>query len=179
MRDRAIQYGLADHATARGAFTLVESVISLVIMAVVLAAATSITYAAARGIPKSTDPNTQKIESQGVIAQLVLELEQAVTFTGSTSGACLFTVADPDDPTELIDIGYTWSGTAGDSLYRITRDEKREILSDGAALAFTYDVGESGLTRRVRRVTIEVARVNSKGTTAHGSVRLPVRPEVY
>lgn len=179
MRHRAIQRGWADNAAARRAFTLIESVISLVIMAVVLAAATSITYAAARGIPKSTDPNTQKIESQGVIAQMALELEQAVTFTASTSGACLFAVADPDDPTVLMDIAYAWSGTAGDPLYRITRDEKREILSDVAALSFTYDVGESGLTRRVRRVTVEITRANSKGTTAHASVRLPMMPEVY
>lgn len=100
------------------AFTLVEMLVALAVMAVVMGALTSAVVIGSRAVPKPGDPIAASIEAAAEVNALADDLRYATAFSAMQARAVEFTVPDRtgDSVAELL--RYEWSGTAGDPLLR-------------------------------------------------------------
>ncbi|UCD74311.1 MAG: prepilin-type N-terminal cleavage/methylation domain-containing protein [Phycisphaerales bacterium] len=102
----------------RGGFTLVEMIISLVIVSIIMVGMGGALLMSSQALP-GEDSRTDRITAAADVAeQIASELTYAISVTELTSTAVTFTVADRDSDSNPETIRYAWSGTAGDPLTR-------------------------------------------------------------
>jgi len=102
----------------RGGFTLVEMVVSMVILAILIGVLGSVATLTARATNERGLPTTQLAEGAEVIDRMSGELRTALSFGERTSRAVTFTVPDRDGDGAPETLRYAWSGTPGDPLTR-------------------------------------------------------------
>ena len=102
----------------RSAFTLVEVVMSLAIMAVLMTGIASAVLLASQALPQADNPSAALVSGAQAADQIAGDLYCALSFSRRTTEDLEFTVADRsgDDAPETI--RYAWSGTPGDPLTR-------------------------------------------------------------
>ncbi len=103
--------------TRRGAraFTLLEVMLSTVIISVIMMAMTSVMALSTRCL-NSKGENVSR--ASDVIDEITTDLNLAESFSERTATAVTFTVPDRDNDTQSETIRYSWSGTSGDSIMR-------------------------------------------------------------
>ncbi|MCX5654444.1 MAG: type II secretion system protein [Planctomycetota bacterium] len=127
------------------AFSLVELVVTMVIVAILMAAIGSTIVLASRAIPNANNPTACTIEASMALDQLVAELEAAVYISEHSQTAVAFTVADRNADGLTERIRYAWSGTPGDPLTR--------QYNGGTAAAFILNVQQFSLVPRIQSIT--------------------------
>ena len=119
---------------ARGAprgYTLLEAVVSLVIISTIMAAVTSTMLLASRAIGNSSSGGIGKMpESSEIAEQIASDLSLALAFSERSDTAVEFTVPDRDGDGQVENIRYAWSGTAGDPLTRRYNGGPQAVLAD-------------------------------------------------
>jgi prepilin-type N-terminal cleavage/methylation domain-containing protein len=125
---------------ARGGMTLVEMTMSLVIMAVILAACTSLVMVTGKAASRGTDGNVGAAATAGrrATSQIVDDLKVATALTERTATAVTMTVPDRDGDGTAETVRYAWSGTPGDPLYRTYNGVTGPVASDVRALNFSF-----------------------------------------
>lgn len=103
---------------ATRALSLVEMVLSLVILSIVMLGAQSAMIIAARAAPTARSVSEITSQSAGVIDQLTADLQYAKTFTTMSATTVAFTVPDRTGDGQPETIRYEWAGTAGSALTR-------------------------------------------------------------
>lgn len=116
---------------ARRAFTLVESVVSLAIVALIGAAIGSSMLLAARASPASTDRDSTTLTACQWADMLAGDLALAQTITSSSATSAEFTVADRTGDSVPETIRWEWPGAAGSTLRRTYNG----VMTQGPALA--------------------------------------------
>ena len=111
------------------AFTLLEVMISTVIIAMIMLAMTSVMMLAARTLTSSGGDVGLVAD---VIDEINTDLNLAESFSEQTSTAMTFTVPDRDGDGQPETIRYSWSATPGDSIMR--------AYNGGAEVAIADDV---------------------------------------
>jgi len=124
--------------TRRRAFTLVELVVSVAVMAVVMGALGSAMVIASRALPDGTSAVDSIMTAYDAAEQLTGDLSTAQTFSLKTTTAIEFQVADRTNDGIADTLRYEWSGTAGDPL--------NFSINDGTAATLVYDVQEFNLS---------------------------------
>lgn len=98
-----------------GAFTLLEVMLSTVIISVIMMAMTSVMALSTRCLnSKSEDVG----RASDVMDEITTDLNLAESFSERTATAVTFTVPDRDNDSQSETIRYSWSGTPGDSIMR-------------------------------------------------------------
>lgn len=108
----------ANRRASPRAFTLVEMVISLVIVSILMVGMGGALLMSSQALP-GEDGQAARITAAAEVAdQIASELAYAITVTELTPTAITFTVADRDADSDPETIRYAWSATAGDPLTR-------------------------------------------------------------
>ena len=102
----------------RGGFTLIEMVMSLVILSVLLLACTSIVMMATRATGDTATRNLSQSQAADAASQMTDDLNVATNFSQRTSLATTFTVPDRLNSGAPQVVSYSWTGTPGDPLLR-------------------------------------------------------------
>ena len=97
------------------AFTLLEVMLSTVIIAMIMLAMTSVMTLSTRCL---TSRGEDVGRASDVIDEITTDLNLAESFSEKTATAVTFTVPDRDDNGSSETIRYSWSGTPGDSIMR-------------------------------------------------------------
>ena len=102
------------HPPGRSAFTLVEVVMSMAIMAVLMAGIASAMLMAGQTLPDADDTSVAVASGSQAVDQIAGDLYCATSFTRRAANEVEFTVDDRngDEAPELI--RYAWSGTPGE-----------------------------------------------------------------
>jgi len=126
----------------RGAYTLVELVVSMSVATILMGGLASTIVLASRAMPGQHTPARSTIDGYYATEQIAGELLCAQSFTVRTPTAVEFIVADRsgDDVGETI--RYEWSGTPGDALTR--------QYNSGSILDIAEDLNEFALTYNTR-----------------------------
>jgi prepilin-type N-terminal cleavage/methylation domain-containing protein len=127
------------------AFTLVELLVSMVIVAVLMGAVASTIVLASRALPTAKSATACTIEAGTALDQFVAELESAVYISEHSQTAVAFTVADRNGDGLAERIRYAWSGVAGDPLTR--------QYNGGPAAAFINNVQQFSLAPEIQSIT--------------------------
>ncbi|MDP6543715.1 MAG: prepilin-type N-terminal cleavage/methylation domain-containing protein [Phycisphaerae bacterium] len=97
------------------AFTLLEAMLSTVIISMIMMAMVSVTALSTRCLnSKGEDVG----KASDVIDEITTDLNLAMSFSEQTATAATFTVPDRDNNGQSETIRYSWSGTPGDSIMR-------------------------------------------------------------
>lgn len=110
--------GIKPARARAAAFTLIEVVISTIIVSLIMGAMVSTMLMAQRAMDTSSAGNQSVTTANQVVSQITNELSVAVSITEQTATAVTFTVPDRDGDSQAETIRYAWSGTAGDPLTR-------------------------------------------------------------
>ena len=102
----------------RRGHTLIEMVLSMVVLSIVLLAIGSAIVLASHAIPDAPGPSAAVATAAEVVEQIAGELSFARSFLERTANAIEFTVADRDGDLIAETIRYAFSGTPGDPLTR-------------------------------------------------------------
>lgn len=101
------------------AYTLIEAMVSLVVVSTIMGATVSTMVVASRAVGGGTTGGLAKIsESNEVAGQIASELSLALSFSERSDTVVAFTVPDRDGDGQPESIRYEWSGVAGDPLTR-------------------------------------------------------------
>jgi prepilin-type N-terminal cleavage/methylation domain-containing protein len=106
-------------AHANHGFTLIEVVMSMAIMAILMAAMTSVIMVASHALPDRDTLLDPRAVASDAVDQIAAELFYATAITEETATTVTFTVADRGHGAAGPEtIRYAWSGTPGDPLTR-------------------------------------------------------------
>lgn len=111
---RHIQLG----STRRKAFTLLEMILSLVILSMVMLAAQSSIMVAAKAVPTGSSVAEATAQCASVMDELVGDLRYARSFSVMTERCVEFTVPDRTGDGQPETIRYWWSGETGSAFMR-------------------------------------------------------------
>ncbi len=129
----------------RLAFTLIELVASLAVLAVLMLAIGSTVLLASKAVPDADQPMMRSVAAARVLEQIASDLETAIHIDSLNPRDLRFEVADRDGDGDEEELRYLWSGNAGDPLrLRYNGGSERVVVEN------VYDL-------RVSRVTAEVS----------------------
>lgn len=100
------------------AFTLVELVVALAVMAIIMTGLGSAVLIASHALPDDQNRATAITDAAAVADQIVEELRSALWIRQRSGKMIFFSVPDRDGDGNSERIRYSWSGNAGDSLLR-------------------------------------------------------------
>ena len=123
----------------REAFTLIEMVMSLLVVSILLVGIGSTMLLASRAVPNAKGPAARLYLAQQATDQMLAELHQAMHITERTARSITFTVPDRNADGRPEVIRYSWSGTAGDALRRQYNGVIQTALNSVNTFALTYD----------------------------------------
>jgi prepilin-type N-terminal cleavage/methylation domain-containing protein len=132
------------HLPARRAFTLIEVVMSLLVLAILLAAVEASLVASTKAIPDPKNLTGAITEGAGVVNRFTGELACALSVTEMGTNAIAFTVPDRNGDGTPETIRYAWSGTAGAPL---TRQYNAGAVSNVAASVGAFNLGYEKTTQ--------------------------------
>jgi hypothetical protein len=127
----------------RGAYTLVELVVSMSVATILMGGLASTIVLASRAMPGEQTTSRSTIDGYYAAEQIAGELLCAKSFTVRSATAVEFTVADRSDDVGEEDetIRYEWSGTPGDALMRNYNGTGLvDVLTDVHELNLTYGI---------------------------------------
>ncbi len=102
----------------RPAFTLVEVTLAIAIGSVLMLALGGALMLTTSASDTADDSSAKALQASSVAAGLAAELSTATAIASSSPTDLLFTVPDRNGDGSIEKIEYTWSGRAGDPLYR-------------------------------------------------------------
>ena len=102
----------------RRGFTLIEMVMSLVILSIILLACGSIVMMATRATRDGATRNLAQMQTADAASQITDDLNVALNFSQRTATAATFTVPDRLNAGSPQTVSYSWSGNPGDPLLR-------------------------------------------------------------
>ena len=114
---------------ARSGMTLAEVLISMVVLSIVLAGALCCVTLAGNAMRASTASTRETSQSNRILNQISAELQVATGFSERTATAVTFTIPDRDGDAQAETIRYSWSGAAGDPLYRRYNSEAAVVVA--------------------------------------------------
>jgi prepilin-type N-terminal cleavage/methylation domain-containing protein len=129
--------------SARG-FTLIELVISMSILAILIAVLGSVAVLTGRATNTSGSPTTRMVDAAEVLDGIAAELRTALSFSERTARAVTFTVPDRDGDGTPETVRYAWSGAPGDPLTRAVNGGAPAVVAERV-----YGLEFSCMTRTV------------------------------
>jgi prepilin-type N-terminal cleavage/methylation domain-containing protein len=131
----------------RRGFTLVELVLSVVILSIILLGLQSAALLAGRASAVERDSGPAAVLSAaGAVEQLSTDLTYALSVTELASGAITFTVPDRNNDGADDTIRYAWSGTPGQPLTRaVNGGTPAVVAADVREFALTYEKRQRSL----------------------------------
>lgn len=130
------------HQRARRAFTLMEMLLSGVILSLIFLGMQSAILLASRAAPDRSGGSSVLIRSGAAIDGLSADLAYATSILSSSATSITFTVADRTGDGAPDTIGYSWSGSAGAPLLR--------TLNGGTAVPVSSNVRDFKLDYQKR-----------------------------
>jgi prepilin-type N-terminal cleavage/methylation domain-containing protein len=125
------------------AFTLVELVASLAVLAVLMLAIGSTVLLASKAVPDTDQPMMRRVAASRALEQIASELETAVEIDALQMRDLRFDVADRDGDGNPEELRYLWSGNAGDPLrVRYNSGSERVVIEDVQALSLDVATAE-------------------------------------
>jgi prepilin-type N-terminal cleavage/methylation domain-containing protein len=161
--------------TGRG-FTLLEVIVSSMLLSIVVSAASALLFVTARAAPVTDDPGVAAAETLRALDLLSSELAFATRVTAAEAHRVEFVIRDRDSDGADDTISYRWSGAVGDPWTRAvgTRDPD-PIVRSLASLSLTYLMSEDGL--RIAAVHFAVHPQASRASLMPTTVRLVNLPD--
>ncbi len=173
-RDRVtMRPGSRSYGTYRGrmrhGFTLVELVLSMVVMTILMGAMGSALVLASRAMPDDQSAAVLFRQGAQTVEQVLDELHTAQSLTVKTATTVLFTVPDRNSDSTAEIIRYAWSGTPGHAL---TRQYNSQTAVDVVENVQHFEVRYTDdLIDGVSRTT-EIRVILQAGTDSDGRVEL-------
>ena len=159
--------------TARGGYTLVELMVSLVGASALMVGLSSTIFIALQATDTSSTPTSATIEGNAALTDLLSDIEFATSFSEKTASATTFTVPDRDGNASPETIRYAWSGTPGGPLTR--------QYNGGTVATLVEDVHDFGFeysqpAGAVEYVTVWIRVTDNTQTSIETSIPVLNRP---
>ncbi len=126
------------HRHRRYAFTIVELLTAMTLMAVLVGGMASAIILANHAIDDGSGPLAAVVNGSEALDIISADLTYALSISGRTANQLVFTIADRNDDDTDETITYSWSGTAGDSLIRQYNGVSTELALDVRQFALSY-----------------------------------------
>ena len=160
--------------TGRG-FTLLEVIVSSMLLSVVVSAASALLFVTARAVPTGEDPGVAAAETLRAMDLLSSELSFATRVTAAEAMRVEFVIRDRDSDAVDDAISYAWSGTPGDPWMRSEGNgDPAAVVRRLASLSLRYTLSEDGL--RIAAVHVAAHPQGSRSSMMPATVRLINRP---
>jgi prepilin-type N-terminal cleavage/methylation domain-containing protein len=159
------------------AFTLIEMLISLAIMAVIAAALGSTIVLASKALDQEAGPGASTVAARRATDRLLAELTGATAFSERTANAITFTVPDRDGDGSPETIRYAWSGVAGEPLTRQYNGGVPDVVAEDVRqfdlgyLLRTVDPPAARETESSEQILIAHDRAKNNGDLQEKSIR--------
>lgn len=157
------------------AFTLLEVIVSSMLLSIVMSAATALLFITARSLPAGEDPALTATETLRAMDMLASELAFATGVTVAEPQRIEFTIRDRDADSLDDTIAYGWTGVQGDPLTRTegARDPQA-VVGSMTSLALSYSL--TGDSARIEAVHIRAHPHATRASMMPMTVRLLNRP---
>ncbi len=138
-------------------FTLLETVLTMVVMGILMAGIGSAMVLAGRALPTAKSVTATTVTAAEALDQVVADLQYAVSVSQRTVRMIEFTVPDRNGDDIPETIRYSWSGSAGAPLTR--------QYNGGAAENILTDVREFNLLYTLKTISTEIPQPSESAET--------------
>lgn len=114
--------------------TLLEMLLSLVLLSIVMASVSSAVMFASKAVPDDSSPTGSLISDSSVLSRIAEDLEAARYVIEQTDHAVAVVVADRNGDDLPERIRYAWSGIRGEPLFYQLNDEAAVVLVDAVSV---------------------------------------------
>ncbi len=160
---------------SRRGFTLLEVIISSLLLTIVVSAASALLFVTARAVPAGDDPVLGATETLRAMDMLASELAFATSLNLAGPAEVEFIIRDRDGDGADDVIRYAWSGIAGDPWTRTLAGRQSEnIVRSLQALTITYEISTNGT--HMLGATLTAMPVQSRSSQLQTTIRLVNRP---
>ena len=142
------------------AFTLLELIVGVVILAVLMSAMVASVGIASRALDDGTTQTGKTLRAASVVEEINADLALTLAFSERTATAVTFTVPDRDGDTNPEVIRYSWGGATDGRLLR--------QVNGGPAVALAENVSNFALTYQLRTAGPEEDDGSDKGGKGKG-----------
>ena len=122
----------------RAAFTLVEVMVSMVVVAIIMGAMASLMRLATTQFDATSSGTSNLTKTTTLLQQITAEVALAKTVTERTATAITFTVPDRNGDGQDETIRYSWTGTAGGAMTRTYNGTSATIADNVYCFNATY-----------------------------------------
>lgn len=122
----------------RRAFTLVEVMVSMVVVSIIMGAIASVMRLATTQLDATSSGMSNVSKATSLLQQITAEVALAKTVTERTATAITFTVPDRNADGQDETIRYSWTGTAGNPLTRTYNGTSATIADNVYYFNATY-----------------------------------------
>lgn len=159
----------------RRGFTLLEVIVSSMLLSIVMSAATALLFVTARSVPAGEDPAIAATEALRALDMLASELAYATAITAAEPQRVEFTIRDRDADATDDTIAYGWAGAAGDPLTRMEGNrDPQPIIRRLASAAISYTLSDDNA--RIEAVHIRVYPQPARASMLPMTIRLLNEP---
>lgn len=151
--------GVAPAVVRERGFTLVELLMTVLLMALMIPGIWTVFRAGLISFSSENDRLAVKGESGRGFVEMTEELRHATSMTAALAASLSFTV-DMDDNGSDETVQYTWSGTAGDPLNRVSSFTVPAIPSVSSVSLSYYDSSGNLLSFPVTASQVRIVAVN-------------------
>ena len=163
-------------SSAKKGFTLIELMISLILITAMLGAIWVVYNTAYSVFYGQYGRELIKDRTSLVFLNMTTELHQALSVTAATATSMTFT-ADLNGDGAVETVQYTWSGIAGDPLNRISGTDTRQAVQSVSSLAFAY-YGTDNVLLAFPVTVSQVRLVSVDATVTKGSESFHLRTKI-
>ena len=122
----------------RAAFTLVEVMVSMGVVAIIMGSIASVMRLATAQMGATTSGTSNLVKTTTLLQQITAEVALAKTVTEQTATAITFTVPDRNADGQDETIRYSWTGSAGGALTRTYNGSSATIADNVYYFNATY-----------------------------------------
>lgn len=159
----------------RRGFTLLEVIISSLLLTIVVSAASALLFVTARAVPAGDDAVVGATETLRAMDMLASELTFATSLNVTGATEVDFIIRDRDNDGSDDVIRYAWAGTAGDPWTRTLAGHHPEtVVGSLQSLAITYEISTNGT--HMLGATLTATPVQSRASQLQTTIRLVNRP---
>ncbi|MDX2132047.1 MAG: type II secretion system protein [Planctomycetota bacterium] len=130
----------------RRAFSLLEMVVSLGVVALIGAALASSMVLAARASPREDDAVSRTLAARRIAERVASDVSLATAIVARSAHAVELTLADQDQDDVHETVSWAWSGTPGDPLVRAQNGKQTHAFDDVHAFSIDWDTVNDSVT---------------------------------
>jgi type II secretory pathway component PulJ len=171
----------SSRTSTRSAYTLIEMMISMPLMALLMLGMSSAIYISMRSIPDNTTSSSARIQAAAALDQLAADFAYATSIVSRSPTSVVLTTVDRTGDNVADSVSYQWSGVVGTPLLRQFNGSASEKVIQSVqqfSLSYTAPIDVALGVPLLKTVDVQIAAPTGATSAVYASITAVNQPQL-